>query len=308
MKSITVRQGFAHLPSDVRLLDSPLIRQIVVLDKKVSESAELEVLFPHEERGLYRIVGENASVIEKFGKKEVEIGKVLRMVLSPPGCEEVKGQFLALYNDAHDVLLCEGKVETGMALSFSPEEDDEPEAVVWCGGSSPALVYEDRVVLCGPNSAKGEFSIESHKGFYCQSEIDGIRVLANLASHIIEKVPPAVAKAFTTLSLDAASIILSAYQKYLNADPQAEERLKSAKEENKSSFVEGIKTLIKAATAEFDTENQKFLLKAASFAKNFIPPGDFNAEEFVDTLKDLRIVNQLHVQKVAVSIIASTVA
>ena len=284
----------------MELVEEPLVREIVVLDKSISESGELEVLFPHEEQGLYRISGESVTTIERIGKKSVEIGKVVRMVLSPPGCEEVKGQFLAMFNEDMDVVLSESKVESGISLAFKPEEDEIPDAVVWCGGSSPALVYTGRLVLCGPNNAKGEFNIEPPKSFFCQSEVDGIRILGNLVSHFIEKVPAAVEKAFTTLNLDPSSAIIKAYQMYLNSDPQAEEHLKNAKEENKNSLAEGIKTLIKAATAEFSSENQKFLLKAASFAKNFIPPGDFNAEEFVDTLKDLRIVNQLHVPKVVV--------
>ncbi len=285
---------------DELTLITEIIEEIQVIDPAFSDSGDVEVLFPRKDGGLYRIADGTAEPIDTIGG--LGLGNVLKMALTPMHAGELKTQFLAIYVESDEMFICECKVKTGKVAKF-PIEDGPPEAVVWCGADSAALAYADKVVLVGPNNAKAEFYIESFKGFYCYGEVDGIRVMTNGNCQFIEKVPVAIESAFATASPDPSAQIINAYQKYLAGDPRAEDALKSIKEDAKSSLPEGIKTLITAATAEFEPEYQKYLLKAASFAKNFISPGEFNSEDFVLTLKHLRIVNQLHVQKVSGAVV-----
>jgi len=284
-------------PYEAMTVTHEIIEQVIVIDPSVSDSKELEVIFPRKEGGLYRIYEGTVETIEVLGaEKPIQLNGVKKLAITPLNAGDIKSQILAILTDADEIIISECKIPAGKAAKF-PIEDEAPEDIVWCGADSVVLQYTDRVVIAGPNNAKAEFDIETFKGFYCYSEVDGLRILTNDHCFFIEKVPAAVEKSFETVSTDPSAQIISAYQKYLSGDPRAEDVLKGVKEDAKSSLAEGIKTLITAATCETEPEHQKYLLKAASFAKNFISPGEFNADDFVNTLKHLRIVNQLHVPK-----------
>ena len=222
----------------------------------------------------------------------VNLGIVKKLSATPLNAGSKKMQLLAILNDEDNIIIAESRLETGKAVKFDIN-NDSPEGICWCSIDSVVLIYLDRLVVVGPNDAKAEFMIEATRGFYACSEIDGMRVLSNDTTYFVEKVPSAIEKSLELASTEPSSLIITAYQKYLAGDPRAEDVLKGVKEDEKSSLAEGIKELISAATYEFEPEYQKYLLKAASFAKNFISPGEFNAEDFVRILKDLRIVNQI---------------
>ena len=285
------------------MLDDPVltreyISEIIVIDPSTSDSKGLEVIFPNPDGGLYRIFSGKYETIHRLSTEtHNDLGIVKKLSVTPPNAGNKKMQLLAILNDENDIIIMESQLETGKAVKFNIN-DDPPEGICWCSIDSVVLIYLDRLVVVGPNDAKAEFMIEATRGFYACTEIDGMRVLSNDTTYFVEKVPSAIEKSFELASTESSSLIITAYQKYLAGDPRAEDVLKGVKEDEKSSLAEGIKELISAATYEFEPEYQKYLLKAASFAKNFISPGEFNAEDFVRILKDLRIVNQLHVSKV----------
>lgn len=286
-----------------RSLNTSIIQEIIVIDPSFSGSGKIEVIFPNEEGGIFRVYQNNVQLLDALGsEKPFTLGKIVKMAMTPLNAGKKGSVFLAFYNEEEEMIISSSNLDSEQNMKFKVDEP-KPEALVWCGADTAALVYNEMVALVGPNKAKAEFQIESSKGFFCLGEVDGMRILSNHQCHFIEKVPTETELAFTTASMDPSAHIINAYQKYLSNDPRAEETLKNIKEDNKSSLAEGIKSLIKAATCEFEPENQKYLLRASSFAKNFIAPGEFNAEEFVKTLKDLRIVNQLHVHKVNLSYI-----
>jgi hypothetical protein len=286
-----------------------LITEIIVIDPSMSSSGDYEVVFPNPDGGLYRIYsGKYETLMELGTGKGVDLGVVSKLAATPFRLKDKKAQLLAMLTEAEEIIIAECKLETGKTVKFAVEEDSDEaiEGIAWCSSESAVLLYPSRIVLVGPNSMKAifdfndsKFDTRDFKGYYVYNEVDGMRVLTNDTAYFLERVPSSVEKAFDVVSTDPSAQIISAYQKYTAGDPGAEDVLKGVKEDAKSSLSDGIHELVKAATYEFDPENQKYLLKAASFAKNFISPGEFKAEEFVMTLKDLRIVNQLHVPKVS---------
>ena len=291
-----------------------LITEIIVIDPSMSSSTDYEVLFPHPDDGLYRIYSGKHELLTELGTgRGINLRKVVRLAATPFRPKVKKQQLLAILTESEtgtepeEIIIAECKLETGKTVKFLIDEDSEEtiEGIVWCSSESAVLLYGSRIVLVGPNNIKAvfdfndsKFDTKDFKGFYAYNEVDGMRILTNDTAYFLEKVPSSVEKAFDVVSTDPSAQIISAYQKYTAGDPGAEDVLKGVKEDAKSSLSDGINELVRAATYEFDPDNQKYLLKAASFAKNFISPGEFNAEDFVMTLKDLRIVNQLHVPKV----------
>lgn len=251
--------------------------------------------------------------------KPIDLGVVNKLAVTPLNAGEKdkkKKQLLAILNDTEDVIVAKWgpNLESIEAKRYKVEDDSDetPEGITWCAADTVVLTYRTRLVLVGKDATAvfdltdSKFDIRDFKGYCTYNEVDGLRVLTNDNVYFLERVVDTVNKAFDVVSIEASAQILSAYQKYLVGDPGAEEVLKGVKEDANSNLSNGIKDLITAATYEFEPEHQKYLLKAASFAKNFISPGEFNAEEFVRTLKDLRIVNQLHVPKVSLAFIRST--
>eukprot|EP00826_Nyctotherus_ovalis_P040619 TRINITY_DN4020_c0_g1_i21.p4 TRINITY_DN4020_c0_g1~~TRINITY_DN4020_c0_g1_i21.p4 ORF type:complete len:291 (+),score=110.04 TRINITY_DN4020_c0_g1_i21:728-1600(+) len=279
----------------------------------MSSSGDYEVVFPNPDGGLYRIYAGRFDVLNELGTdRPVDLGMVKKLAATPFRQKDKKTQILAVLTELNEIVIAECKLDTGKTVKFSVDDDsDEPvEGVIWCASESAALLYANRVVLVGPNNVKAvfdfndpKFESKEFKGFYAYNEVDGLRILTNDTAYFLEKVPSSTEKVFDVVSTDPSAQIMSAYQKYIAGDPGAEDVLKGVKEDAKSNLSDGIHELVKAATYEFEPDHQKYLLKAASFAKNFISPGEFNAEEFVLTLKDLRIVNQLHVPKVRKNVI-----
>lgn len=275
----------------------------------MSSSGDYEVVFPNPDGGLYRIYSGRFEILTELGGgKGVDLRVVKKLATTPFIPKSKKPQIMAILTESEEIIIAECKLETGKTVKFLIDDDSDEviEGIEWCADESAVILYNTRIVLVGPNNIKAVFDFNDSKfdnrdfkGYYAYNEIDGMRVLTNDTAYFLEKVPASVEKAFDVVSTDSSAQIISAYQKYTAGDPGAEDVLKGVKEDTKSSLADGIRELVNAATYEFEPENQKYLLKAASFAKNFISPGEFNAEEFVATLKNLRIVNQLHVPKVS---------
>nr|AVN98120.1 Vps16 [Castula fusca] len=279
-----------------KLLIIESIEEIIVLDSSISSSKNIEVIFPRKEGGIFHIKNGMCNAFMTLGNEApITIGNVKKLSVTPLSSINVKNKLVAFINEEEDLILSECNLEAGKAVKFTLSNDDGmPESLHWCGDL--ALAYEDKVVIMDRNS-KIEFPIKSSKGFACFSEADGIRVFTCEECYFIERVPAPVEKALGPNSSDASSKIIAAYQKYLKGESNAEDIIKGIKDDGES-VSDSLKTLISAATSEFYPEYQKYLLKAASFGKNFIPPSEFDATELVAVVNHLRIVNQLHVPKV----------
>eukprot|EP00826_Nyctotherus_ovalis_P044588 TRINITY_DN4823_c0_g2_i1.p1 TRINITY_DN4823_c0_g2~~TRINITY_DN4823_c0_g2_i1.p1 ORF type:complete len:312 (+),score=45.63 TRINITY_DN4823_c0_g2_i1:793-1728(+) len=273
----------------------------------MSEHRNFEVIFPKPDGGLYRIYSENFEVINSLGAKyPIKLGKVLKLAISPFERSIKKRQVLAILTDAGEMIIAECDFDHGQATKTQIENfsSDPPEGITWCGSGAVVLLYQSKLTILG-KSASGTFDftdpglgIEGFRGYYLENEIDGMRVLTNQCTYFIERVADSTKHVLDALSTGPSVQIINAYYKWLKKDPGANDAIKEVKEEGEEKFLSGIEDLVNAATYEFDPEFQKYLLKVASFGKNFLPMGKFDADKFVQILKDLRIINQLHVPKV----------
>ena len=71
--------------------------------------------------------------------------------------------------------------------------------------------------------------------------------------------------------------------------------MKSIKEEK--LIVSAVNSCVEAALFEHDIDVQKYFLKAAKFGKDFLNSTEYDHNEFVKKLKELRILNQLKSSK-----------
>lgn len=283
------------------------VREIVVIDPSMSAHNNFEVIFPKPDGGLYRIYSGGFEVIDKLGTKDlIELGRVLKLAISPFERSIKKRQILAILTDAGEVIIAECDFDSGKATRSRIDNfsSDPPEGITWCGSGAVVLLYQSKLTILG-KSASGTFDFADPKlrtkgfrGYYLQNEVDGMRVLTNQYTYFIERVANSTKRVLDPTKTEPSVQIINAYHKWLKKDPGADSAIKGVKEEGEEKLLSGVEDLVDAATHEFDPEFQKYLLKVASFGKNFLPMGKFDADRFVQALKDLRIVNQLHVSKV----------
>jgi len=271
---------------------------LVIIDPEMSSSEELEVIFPLKEGvGIHRMYKDTHEIINAIGPYEsITLGNIKSIAITCLWSDK-KNQVLAMLNKDNEVIIAQSKLKGGKATKFMIDECENTK-IEWCGVDSAVLIYPNKVLLIGSSDTKVEIPIESNKGFHVCNEIDGLRILTSDFSYFLERVPNEVEKVLSALSSEASAQIITAYQKYLTNNPNAESLLREIKEESIPNFITAIREILNAATHELDIEHQKYLIKAASFAKNFLVDGEYNAKEIVLILDKLRLLNQLHKPKV----------
>jgi len=312
------------------------IKEIVVIDPLMSSYKQFEVLFPSAKGKLYRLHAEGFEVIDTLGiEKPVKLRRVKKIAITPFEPSKHKQQVLAILTETgkrpakrQEIIIAQCNFENGKATKTSLRSISEEsiQGISWCGSDSVVLLYETRLEILSKDNTTAVFDFNDSKlqitnftGYYLYNEIDGMRVLTNEHTFFIERVPEYTKKASDLMGRDSSALILNGYQKWMRKDPGAGEMLQEIKEEGEKeeekkgekkeeekgeeNLLNGIQELIKAATHEFDPEYQKYLLKGASFAKNFLSFGTYDADEFVAVLRNLRIINQLRAPKVKLTII-----
>jgi hypothetical protein len=207
-----------------------------------------------------------------------------------------------MFNNEEKITVAMSNLENRKATQFDAGEGSEAK-LIWCGTDSVTLIYEDKLVLVGSNESKAEFEIDHSEianGFHVHNEIDGLRVFTNNNSYFVEKVSDALQSVMgeSIGSKSASAAIVLAYQKFLSEDPRAEDTLEGIKEDPQMKLVDGVEELLEAAKNEFHPDHQMYLIKAASFSKNFLSYGEFDSNKIVEAINELRILNQLRLPKV----------
>lgn len=286
-----------------------IIRQIAVIDAKASGSKELEIVFPKSGgEGLHRVSKNKCELMDALGpSKNLMVGTVTKVAVTPVAVKKIASkktniQFLALFNEEEKITVAMANLDSGKATQFDAGEGSDA-ALEWCGTDSVVLVYEDKLVLVGNSESKADFDIEHSEivnGFYVRNEVDGLRIFTNKSSFFVEKVSGALQSVMgeSMGSKSASAAIILSYQKFLSEDPRAEDTLEGIKEDPQMNLADGVEELLEAARGEFHTDHQMYLIRAASFSKNFLPPGDFDSGKIVETINELRILNQLRLPKV----------
>ncbi len=176
---------------------------------------------------------------------------------------------------------------------------------------------EDAICLCGKRfilviniknktliykmiEKESQIAMLNSKFMHCISEIDGLRIITNSAIFFISKVSKELYETCFPFSSSTSRKLLNAYKSSCEKNPNCDVIIRQIA----NDLPKAIKTLeISAANLFWLEKNQNknnknkqiqiFLLKAAQFGKSFVQQGEFNFDRFVDTCKNIRIINNL---------------
>jgi hypothetical protein len=138
------------------------------------------------------------------------------------------------------------------------------------------------------------------KFMHCISEVDGLRIVTNKSIFLISKVSKELYETCFPFSSSPSRKLLNAYKSSCEKSPDCDAIIRQIA----NDLPKAIKTLETSAANLFwleknqnkNNKNQQiqiYLLKAAQFGKCFVQQGEFNFDRFIDTCKNIRIINNL---------------
>jgi len=213
-------------------------------------------------------------------------GPFARMVLSP------SGSLLAALNDDGTLHVMSTDFKTCLS-KFSTGASTPPTQMIWCGEEALLLTWPHTLLLVGLLGDYVHFPMT--QPFTCVSEFDGARIYTNAACEWMARVPQSTESIFRNDSTSSAAQLYDAQQAFEDGDAAADDNLRALAASGAEGMSGGntlkdaIEQCLDAAAHEFDYEQQRALLKAASYGKLVCP--SFPADEFVDMCRILRVLN-----------------
>jgi hypothetical protein len=209
-------------------------------------------------------------------------------------------------------------METKFTINDSPNDEyetSEQKAILEYNENTQFLFCgEDAVCICGKrfillvNAKKktlyykitersGQSAMLNISFMYCISESDGLRVFTLKNIFFISKVSKQLYNTCYPFSEDPAKKLLSAYKSAQEKQANCDKEIR----EIASKLSDAIKTLSQVAAGLFWTNDndknkqiQLYILKAAQHGKSFVQNNELNYDLFVQTCKEIRIMNNLH--------------
>ena len=263
-----------------------------------------------------------------FNKKYEEdqqssLGKIITMAISPSNTQ------IALYNDKGTVFFFHStldmdlskfprmKVKYEINKQNSEKEIKEQEETlnyrdgyqfIFCGEDAIAIIGQMYILLVNTFEKTIDYKINEIEDlnappedyFFCKSisEIDGLRIVTNKGVFFIKKVPNELFEICFPTNNTPSKKLLNAYNSALTKQGNSEMEIR----EISSVLSSAINNLQLAAANIYwlekdifkDKKNiQLYILNAAQFGKSFIGKDDFDFDKFVETCKDIRIINNL---------------
>uniref|UniRef100_A0A674PM93 Vacuolar protein sorting-associated protein 16 homolog n=1 Tax=Takifugu rubripes TaxID=31033 RepID=A0A674PM93_TAKRU len=157
---------------------------------------------------------------------------------------------------------------------------------------SVVLLWDRLLMVAGVCNDTIQFPIEDQ--CVLVGEMDGVRILSTRSHELLQEVPLVCQDIFKIASMAPGALLLEAHREYEKSSQKADEYLRELKEQ--SMLEEAVKQCVGAARYEYDPQTQKSLLRAASFGKCFL--ADFSADPFVETCRELRVLNAVRVSSV----------
>ncbi|KAH3671015.1 hypothetical protein OGAPHI_000726 [Ogataea philodendri] len=168
----------------------------------------------------------------------------------------------------------------------------DSETVEWCGNDAVIVCYADEMLLIGPSDESITFYLDSFTRL--RPELDGLLYLDQDHLQFVSRVSNYTAETFRIGSTSPSAILLDAIDQIDHQSPKANENLEIISTE----LSDAVDHCIRAAAEEFDSYWQKKLLRAASFGKTTLEM--YNADEFVETCDNLRILNIIRQPEVGI--------
>ncbi|XP_066488126.1 vacuolar protein sorting-associated protein 16 homolog [Tiliqua scincoides] len=200
-------------------------------------------------------------------------------------------RYLALFTDTGYIWMGRSHLKEKLG-EFTCEFRAPPKQMVWCTRSrskqrAVVMAWDRRLLVAGNTEQCIQYPLDEDS--YLVPELDGVRIFSRLAHEFLHEIPEASQEIFRIASMAPGALLLEAQKEYEKESQKADEYLREIKDQKLLS--EAVRQCIEAASYENQPDIQKSLLRAASFGKCFLEK--FSPEPFVETCRDLRVLNAL---------------
>lgn len=203
------------------------------------------------------------------------------------------GKFLACFTEAGAVMVYRTEQMENI-LDFATNSSTAPNQLVWCGGDSVVLAYDKILFMVGPEGDWINYRYED-SAFVVVAEMDGVRILTGTSCEFLQRVPDCLEKAWQAGSVDPSAMLFDAYEELFERNSaKADDHIRAIYDD----LEDAVNTCIDAATNPWDLASQQKLLKAAAYGKCFCD--DYDSGFYVDTCKNIRILNLIRAPDVGV--------
>ena len=251
---------------------------------------------------------------DEISQEENTMGKILSLAISPS-----KNQIAFLNSEGyvfffHSTLDLDLVKFNPIKVKYTPSKDSledlnykQGHQFIYCGEDAICLIGQLNIFLLNSFDKTVEYKINETEDlnppspdFYfckCISEIDGLRIVTGKSVHFIKKVPNELIE-ITGNENTPTKKLLNIYNGSITKEGNSEIEIREISNElgnaiNKLQIAAAnIYWLEKEIFAE-KKKIQLYILNAAQFGKSFISKEDFDFDKFVETCKDIRIINNL---------------
>ena len=263
---------------------------IALIDGSLTSHGRAEVLLGHSD----------ATIIVLDAGGEDEPGVV--SLSTPPLSITVSftGDAIALFGE-NGTLSAWNTNFSQQFVEFDTKAEEAPSQVVFCGDSAIALAWGSGILIVGPHSEDLRLEFDGEDAIVLVGELDGLRVLGVNTHEFVQQVPDALAALHGIVSSAPSATLLDAATSFSEGDALCDDLIRDLCAGDDSvrppippgaTLARAVQGCMDAALAEWDTEEQRKLLRAAAYGKAFNPSA-FSREAFPMTCYRLRVLNAL---------------
>ncbi|KAF9976159.1 hypothetical protein BGZ73_009073 [Actinomortierella ambigua] len=289
------RGGLVALTGDLQLIavtDFEQHQPEYLIDPCINEPPHSWIVIPPEftlSRHVEVLLACNDTIltVDKASARDecLDQGPFTKMAMSPDG------SFLALFGKDGKLSVVSSDFSRSLS-EFSTQTKEAPLQLVWCGTDSVVLYWDKFVVMVGPHGDWIPYTYDD--SVYLIPEIDGVRIIGSKRCEFLQKVPSATEDIFKIGSTTPAAILYDTFENLDAKEPKVDGNLRNIRPE----LAEAVETCIEAAGHELDHDEQKRLLRTASFGKSYLDTHD--ADAFVNMCKALRVLNAVRSHEIGI--------
>jgi len=256
---------------------------MTIIEPQFTRSSTVEVLLASVS-GSILVVTETACEDQNLRK-----GPFTKMAVTP------NGKMLACFTESGNLWVCSTDFQKNLS-EFDPRALKPPLQLVWCGTDSVILYWDKLLLMVGPYGDWVKYSYRSP--LVLVPECDGVRIISNEKCEFLHRVPKSTEDIFKIGSDEPSARLHDAMVCFEKKSAKADELIRSIKLQN--TLVPAVDGCIDAAAHEFNSRTQQDLLKASAYGKCFCDY--YNADNFVENCKTLRVINNLRHPEVGIPI------
>mmetsp|Transcript_23329 Transcript_23329/g.73122 ORF Transcript_23329/g.73122 Transcript_23329/m.73122 type:complete len:766 (+) Transcript_23329:418-2715(+) len=250
---------------------------MAVMQPVQSEVRVVRVVLATRAQGV--VVRSKAGFLDQ-STQEMNPARITRMAVAP------NHRFIACYRE-DGWLTVLGENFEGPVLDTDINPPHPPLDMVWCGEDSFVMHFRDFLRMFGPSGQSLKYPYRTPLKLV--GEIDCLRILTPRGTEILQRVPADVETVRRIGSTASAAMLYDAMERFEAGDPGADESIRGL--EDDAELCKAVRCCIDAALGEFKPANQKSLLKAAAYGKNFC--ASFDPDDLVLATRRLRVLNQV---------------